>query len=40
VAAIQDEILAGVPPTQRAVLESAMRAAMAHVSAAPRDGDG
>ena len=38
VAAIQDEVLAGVPSAQRAVLESAMRAAMAHVSATPRDG--
>jgi DNA-binding MarR family transcriptional regulator len=40
VAAIQDKVLAGVPSAQRAVLESAMRAAMAHVSAAPPDGDG
>jgi DNA-binding MarR family transcriptional regulator len=30
--AIQDEVLAGVPPDQRAILESAMRAAMAHLS--------
>ncbi|HEX3832493.1 MAG TPA: MarR family winged helix-turn-helix transcriptional regulator [Solirubrobacteraceae bacterium] len=40
VAAIQDKVLAGVPSAQRAVLKSAMRAAMAHVSAAPPDGDG
>jgi DNA-binding MarR family transcriptional regulator len=40
VAAIQDEVMAGVPPGQRGVLESAMRAAMAHVSVAPRDGGG
>jgi DNA-binding MarR family transcriptional regulator len=40
VAAIQDEVLAGVPVGQRAALEDGMRAAMAHVSAAPADGDG
>jgi DNA-binding MarR family transcriptional regulator len=40
VAAIQDEVLAGVPPGQREALQDGMRAAMAHISAAPADRDG
>jgi DNA-binding MarR family transcriptional regulator len=39
VAAIQDEVLAGVPADQRQALQAGMRAAMGHLSAAPANGD-
>jgi hypothetical protein len=40
VAALQDELLAGVPSDQRAALQAGMRAAMVHVSATPTGGSG
>ncbi len=40
VAAIQDEVLAGVPSDQRSALQDGMRAAMAYLSAAPEDPEG
>jgi DNA-binding MarR family transcriptional regulator len=40
VAAIQDEVLAGVPADQRAALQAGMRAAMGHLSAGPAPADG